>query len=146
MNPMRRRGRGRQMSEINVVPYIDVMLVLLVIFMVTAPMFNQGVEVDLPQASAQPIPSKESEPLVLSVNVNGDLFLSVGDEPDKPLTEREVVNKTAAVLKLRPDTAVLVRGDEDVDYGKVVRGMVLLQGAGAPKVGLMTQSPAEGGN
>jgi len=131
--------KRRAMNEINVVPYIDVMLVLLIIFMITAPLLSQGVEIDLPTADANPISPDQQEPLVVAVNKNGDYFLNIGDQPNKPIKAQLMVNRVAAVLKLRPDTPVLVRGDKDVNYGKVVRAMVFLQQAGVAKVGLMTE-------
>lgn len=133
------RRKRRAVAEINVVPYIDVMLVLLIIFMITAPLLSQGVEIELPTADAQPISPDQQEPLVVSVDKNGDYFLNIGAKPDKPIDAQLMVNRVAAVLKLRPDTPVLVRGDRDVTYGKVVRAMVYLQQAGVAKVGLMTE-------
>jgi biopolymer transport protein TolR len=138
----RGRIRRRMMSDINVVPYIDVMLVLLVIFMITAPMFNQGVEVDLPEARAQALSRTEVEPLVLTVDKEGRYFLNVGADPDQPVTDQLLVARVAAVMRQRPETPVLVKGHELRPYGEVVRAMALLQAAGAPKVGLMTQPPA----
>lgn len=131
--------KRRAMAEINVVPYIDVMLVLLIIFMITAPLLSQGVEIELPTAEANPISPEQQEPLVVAVNAKGDYFLNIGDHPDKPVDAKLMVNRVAAVLKLRPDTPVLVRGDKTVNYGTVVRAMVLLQQAGVAKVGLMTE-------
>lgn len=135
------RKRRRPMSEINVVPYIDVMLVLLVIFMVTAPLLTPGVIVELPQADAEPLPGKSDEPLVVTVTVNGDYYLSVGDKPDDPIGHQLLLTKISAVLRHRPGTPIYVRGDAAVEYGKVVTAMALLQKAGAPTVGLITQSP-----
>jgi len=129
------------MAEINVVPYIDVMLVLLVIFMVAAPMFNQGVEVDLPQAKARAINNLRTAPLVLTVDAGGDYFLNVGDDQDSPLAHTVLMARAAAVLRQNPTVPVLVKGDHNASYGEVVRAMALLQAAGAPKVGLMTQMP-----
>ena len=136
---MAERRRRRAVAEINVVPYIDVMLVLLIIFMITAPLLSQGVEIELPTADANPISPDQQEPLVVAVNNKGDYFLNIGDKPDKPVDAQLMVNRVAAVLKLRPDTPVLVRGDKEVSYGKVVRAMVYLQQAGVTKVGLMTE-------
>jgi len=129
------------MSEINVVPYIDVMLVLLIIFMITAPIVQQGVEIDLPQAAAKPISPDQQEPVVVSVDRKGDFYLDIGDQPDKPISAELMVNRVAAVRQLKPDVPVLVRGDRDVGYGRVVDAMVLLQKAGVEKVGLMTDQP-----
>ena len=135
----RQRVRKRPMAEINVVPYIDVMLVMLVIFMVTAPLLQQGVQVELPQASAQPLPPDQGEPLELGVDAQGQYFLNVGGDAKAPVDEETIVQRVAAVLRNKPNTPVLVRGDRNVDYGTVVRAMVLLQQAGAPSVGLITE-------
>lgn len=129
------------MSEINVVPYIDVMLVLLIIFMITAPIVQQGVEIDLPQAAAKTMSPDEAEPVVVSVDKKGDFYLDIGDEPDKPIDAMLMVNRVAAVRQLKPNIPVLVRGDRNVGYGKVIDAMVLLQKAGVEKVGLMTDQP-----
>jgi biopolymer transport protein TolR len=129
------------MSDINVVPYIDVMLVLLVIFMITAPLLTQGVAVELPQAEAEPMSGETDEPLVVTVTVDGNYYLNVGDDTDKPIDHQALVTKVAAVLRHRPKTPVMVRGDSHVEYGKVVVAMALLQKAGAPSVGLITESP-----
>jgi len=129
------------MSEINVVPYIDVTLVLLVIFMITAPLLTQGVKVELPQAPAKPIEQKDQEPLVVTVDESGAYYLSVGDTRGRPIDHETLVTRVRAVLKYRPGTQVLVRGDENVNYGKVVTAMALLQKAGAPSVGLLTEMP-----
>jgi biopolymer transport protein TolR len=131
------------MAEINVVPYIDVMLVMLVIFMITAPLLTQGVKVDLPEASAEPIEDPDNEPLVVSVDAGGNLYLNVGESPDDAITEEDLVQTVAAVLRRQPKKSVLVRGDHTVDYGVVVSAMVLLQQAGAPNVGLVTEPPEQ---
>ena len=137
---MRRSAKRKPVSEINVVPYIDVMLVLLIIFMITAPLVQQGVEIDLPQASANPLPPEQREPLVITVSKNGDLYLNIGENNQKPIDEELLANRVAAVIKNHPQTPVLVRGDKAVDYGRVTEAMVLLQAAGVEKVGLMTES------
>jgi len=137
---MRRTGKRKPVSEINVVPYIDVMLVLLIIFMITAPLIQQGVEIDLPQASANPMPPEQREPLVISVSKAGDFYLNIGENNDKPIAEDLLANRVAAVINNHPQTPVLVRGDKAVDYGRVTEVMVLLQSAGVEKVGLMTES------
>lgn len=136
---MRRTGKRKPVSEINVVPYIDVMLVLLIIFMITAPLIQQGVEIDLPQASANPMPPEQREPLVISVSKAGDFYLNIGENNDKPIAEDLLANRVAAVINNHPQTPVLVRGDKAVDYGRVTEAMVLLQSAGVEKVGLMTE-------
>jgi len=135
----RQRIKKKPMGEINVVPYIDVMLVMLVIFMITAPLLNQGVDVELPQADAEPMDEQQQEPLVLSVDAEGRYFLNVGGDPEEAIDAETLVLRAAAVLRQRPKTPVLVRGDAHVDYGRVVAAMALLQQAGAPKVGLVTE-------
>jgi biopolymer transport protein TolR len=139
----RQRIRKRPMAEINVVPYIDVMLVMLVIFMITAPLLTQGVKVDLPEASADPLEDADKEPVIVNVDAAGNLYLSVGNTPDQPIDADTLVNNVAAVLRRQPGKSVLVRGDHAVDYGTVVSAMVLLQQAGAPRVGLVTEPPEE---
>ncbi len=131
--------KRKLMGEINVVPYIDVMLVLLVIFMVTAPMLTQGIEVNLPKASSEPIKDiANHQPLVLSVDAEGNLYLNVGDNEDQPTTGKEVVARVGAVLRNRPDTPILVKADRAVPYGNVVGAMVLLQKGGAQHIGFVT--------
>ena len=137
---MRQSGKRKPVSEINVVPYIDVMLVLLIIFMITAPLLQQGVEIDLPQASANPLPPEQREPLIVSVSEQGDLYLNIGADNEKPISEELLATRVAAVIKNHPQTPVLVRGDKAVDYGRVTEAMVLLQSAGVAKVGLMTEA------
>ena len=131
----------RFMSDINVTPLVDVMLVLLVIFMITAPLLTQGVKVELPQAASEPIDRKQNEPLIVTVDVDGVYFLNVGEDPKKGVDPQTLVQRVAAVLRHQPETPVLVRGDKDVNYGKVVTAMALLQKAGAPSVGLLTEAP-----
>ncbi len=138
---MSRARHRRLMAEINVVPYIDVMLVLLIIFMVTAPLLTQGITVDLPNAAADPLDPellRDNEPLVLSINKEGELFLNIGDDEESPIDEQTVVTRTAAVLRRNAQTPVLIKADQAVSYGRVVTGMVLLQQAGARKVGFLT--------
>ena len=135
-----RRTRKRLMGEINVVPYIDVMLVLLVIFMITAPLLAQGVKVDLPQAEAKPVDQESKEPLVVMVDSEGRLYLE-GDKQPRQVAPDELVNYARIALDKQPGIQVLVRGDKNAAYGKVVTAMTLLQQAGAPSVGLLTQPP-----
>ena len=139
----RQRVRKRPIAEINVVPYIDVMLVMLVIFMITAPLLTQGVKVDLPEAAAQPIEDADKEPLVVSVDASGKLYLNVGEAPESPVDAEGLVRTVAAVLRRQPQKSVLVRGDHAVEYGAVVSAMVLLQQAGVPNVGLVTEPPEQ---
>ncbi len=131
--------KNKPMAEINVVPYIDVMLVLLVIFMVTAPLLMQGVKVDLPQSPSTPLDKKEEEPLIVSVKANGQLFINTGRDEEKPQALAYITDTTAKILRQKPNTPVLIWGDEKVEYGKVVKLMAALQGAGAPSVGLVTE-------
>jgi biopolymer transport protein TolR len=141
---MSRSTRRRLMGEINVVPYIDVMLVLLIIFMITAPLLSQGIKVDLPKAGAEPLDPelmRNNEPLVLSIDREGLLYLNVGGDPEKAVDEQTVVTRTAAVIQRNAQTPVLVRADQSVPYGRVVTGMVLLQQAGAEKIGFITDPP-----
>ncbi len=131
-----RKRRKKLMSDINVVPYIDVMLVLLVIFMITAPLLSQGVKVELPKAAAKPVENQGRETLVVTVDRTGQYFLD-----DRRISPEDLRKKVAAILRLRPETPVLIRGDRQVDYGQVVKAMTLLQAAGAPSVGLLTEPP-----
>jgi biopolymer transport protein TolR len=134
--PLQKR---KLMGEINVVPYIDVMLVLLVIFMVTAPMLTQGVKVELPKAGSEPIADiPDHPPLILSVDADGNLYVNVGDDEDEPATAKEVVARVGAVIRNRPDTPILVKADRSVPYGNVVGAMVLLQQGGAESIGFVT--------
>jgi biopolymer transport protein TolR len=129
------------MGEINVVPYIDVMLVLLVIFMITAPLLKEGVKVDLPEAGAKPIDPEflaKHEPLIVTIDARARLFVNFGPNPDKPVSEATVSARTSALLRRDPQTPVLVKADTTVPYGTLVRAMVLLQHAGATKVGFLT--------
>ncbi len=136
----RNRNKHRPMAEINVVPYIDVMLVLLIIFMVTAPMLMQGVKVDLPEANADPVDNQDSEPVIVSINAAGQLFLNLGQE-DQVLSLPTIKDRVAVVIRRNPKKPVLVWGDKAVPYGEVVSLMVALQEAGAPSVGLVTENP-----
>ncbi|MEP1445639.1 MAG: protein TolR [Paraglaciecola sp.] len=135
------RKRRRPVSEINVVPYIDVMLVLLIIFMVTAPLVTQGVKVDLPEAEAQPLDEESKPPLVATVNADGQYFLNSGESQQEPMSAVDLAVIVQEHLKREPNTPVVVKGDGAVAYSEVVQLMVLLQRAGAPSVGLMTTPP-----
>ncbi len=144
---MSRLRPRKAMADINVVPYIDVMLVLLVIFMITTPLLSQGVNVDLPQAKAKPLKAKDQEPIIVSVDKQGRYFLNVANDAKAPLAPQQLAVQVAARLQLakkaKQAVLVLVKGDKDVDYGRVVQAMVLLQRAGAARVGLMTQGSAK---
>ena len=140
-----KQRRLRLMGEINVVPYIDVMLVLLIIFMITAPLLTQGVQVELPDANARPIDPellRNREPLVLSVDKAGRYYLNIGGNENSPIEAKEVARRAAAVLSRDAETPALIKADERVPYGRVVQGMVLLQGAGAKKIGFLTDPKA----
>ncbi|MGI9311219.1 MAG: protein TolR [bacterium] len=139
MSRSRYGRKKRLMGEINVVPYIDVMLVLLIIFMVTAPLLSQGVKVDLPQAAALRLEDDQREPFVLTVDADGNYYLN--DDPNAAVSPRAIQLHAAAVLRRNPRTPFLVRGDGAVEYARVVRAMVLLQAAGVESVGLVTESP-----
>jgi biopolymer transport protein TolR len=134
--------RYRPLAEINVVPYIDVMLVLLVIFMITAPLLFQGVNVQLPTASAKPIDPKLQEPIVLSIDAAGNYYLNITKNPTQVISAIDLSNIVASELKRTQgqfERQILVKGDKNISYGKIVQAMVLLQQAGAPNVGLVTQ-------
>jgi biopolymer transport protein TolR len=136
--PLRRR---KLMGEINVVPYIDVMLVLLIIFMITAPLLKEGIKVDLPTAGAKPIDAaflQKHEPLIVTIDARGRLYINFGPNQDKPSAETTISARTSALLRRDPLTPVLVKADTTVPYGAVAHAMVLLQRAGADKVGLLT--------
>tara|TARA_R110000787_G_scaffold744_7_gene2696 strand:+ start:6968 stop:7399 length:432 start_codon:yes stop_codon:yes gene_type:complete len=135
------KNKRRLVAEINVVPYIDVMLVLLIVFMVTAPLLMQGVQVELPKAPASPLDDKAKDPLIVSVKADGTYYVDLGngENQQEPLTD--IVEKVRKVLAQKNDTPVLVWGDKAVDYGTVVNLMAQLQGAGAKSVGLVTEPP-----
>jgi len=131
--------RKRVVAEINVVPYIDVMLVLLIIFMVTAPLVTQGVKVDLPQAVAEALPDDNKPPMIASIDKQGRYYLNSGDSSETPLDAGELSALVEAQLAADPQAQFVVKGDGDVDYKTVVKLMVLLQQAGVPSLGLMTE-------
>lgn len=137
------RNMRNPVAEINVVPFIDVMLVLLVIFMITTPLLTQGVKIELPKTEAKALPPDQKEPLIVTVDATGNLYLNIASKPNQPITPRVLSNlvstqlsQAAAGAEQRP---VLVRGDKNANYGKIVEAMVLLQQAGAKSVGLITQ-------
>ena len=138
------RPKRRLMGEINVVPYIDVMLVLLIIFMITAPLLTQGIKVELPKAKAEPIDAhsvNNLEPLVMSVDARGRFYLNVGASPHSPLDDATALARATVALRRAPQRVVLVQGDKAVSYGRIVAAMVLLQQAGAVKLGFLTEPP-----
>jgi biopolymer transport protein TolR len=139
------RNKRRPIAEMNVVPYIDVMLVLMVIFMITAPVLTQGVKVDLPQVASQPLKSpKQEEPLIVSITKAGHYVIERGRAEDKAANLEYVERFVSKVLKQQPQTEVMVRGDKEVVYGKVIDLMNTLQAAGAVSVGLVTEAPPAG--
>lgn len=138
---MAKAKRRKPMAEINVVPYIDVMLVLLVIFMVAAPLLVQGIQIEVPKTNAGPLQLDEDEPaLVVSVDGGGNYFINVGAEAE-PVALELIADRTAKILSANPDIKVLVEGDETISYGHVVRLMGILQTAGAENIGLITEPP-----
>jgi len=148
VNHDRPGSRRRLMSDINVVPFIDVMLVLLVIFMITAPLLTQGVKVSLPETQAKALPEQQKEPVIVTVDAAGNFYLNLADKPDQPITARALSHflETQFTQSLAEEDkrAVLVKGDKNANYGKVMEAMVLLQQAGAKNVGLITQPPDQG--
>ena len=143
-----RRQKRKPVAEMNVVPYIDVMLVLLVIFMVTAPMLNQGVKVDLPQVASEVLPSDSNQQvLTLSVLADGTYYWNLGETVDTEnkteaaISLEEMTEGVAKIMRARPDTLVYIRGDREVNYGVVVAAMAALQQSGVPNVGLITEAP-----
>jgi len=131
--------KRRSVSEINVVPYIDVMLVLLIIFMVTAPLLKQGVEVDLPTAPANPLDAESPEPIVITVDRRGVMFLNIALKPDNEISEEALIKQVKAALSREPKRPVMVRGDANGPYQNVVATLVLLQQANVGSVGLVTE-------
>jgi len=136
----RKHGRRKPMGEINVVPYIDVTLVLLIIFMITTPMLQTGVEVDLPQAESAMVEQKEGEPpIVISIKEQGEYYINTDGQNDERIEPEVINNRVAVVLSNKPGTQVLISADKGVDYGTVVTVMAALKNAGVPTVGLMTK-------
>lgn len=135
----RARSKRKLNAEINVVPYIDVTLVLLIIFMVTAPMLTQGVDVELPKAAAEPVETEDNEPLIVSVDAEGQYYINLGEDEMRPRTADDIATAVGRVLQVNQGKLLLVRGDRDASYEQVVQLMVLLQGVGAERVGLVTE-------
>ena len=138
---MKTRVRKKPMSAINVVPYIDVMLVLLIIFMITAPLLSQGVKVDLPEVPSEPMPAEDREPVVISVDDTGNFYINYGENQDQPIDPQTLANRVSALLKYQPGIPVYLKGDRNVPYGRVVEAMAMLQRAGVTGVGLVTNPP-----
>jgi biopolymer transport protein TolR len=131
--------KRRAVSEINVVPYIDVMLVLLIIFMVTSPLLKQGVDVDLPTAPANPLDAESPEPIVITVDKGGLMFLNIAVEPESQISAEALVKQVKSALVKEPKRPVMVRGDANGPYQNVVATLVLLQQANVGSVGLVTE-------
>ncbi|OWV28166.1 protein TolR [Halomonas campaniensis] len=142
--PFNRSGKSKPMAEINVVPFIDIMLVLLVVFMITAPMLTQGVQVELPQVTSQPIDTQEdNDPIIISVDGDGGYFITLGEDSTS-VTLEEMSSRVTTILERSPGTPVMVRGDRNVAYGQIVVLMSTLQGAGVANVGLLSEPPQDG--
>ena len=133
------RGRYRPLAEINVTPLVDVMLVLLIIFMVTAPLMTSGVSVDLPKTNAQPI-NNDSQPLTVTIRANGDIYLQ-----DEPVATEDVVGKLKAIAQNNPDRRIFVRGDKDLPYGRIMQVMGVITQGGFSHVALLAEQPGPGG-
>ena len=131
-----RRGRKKVMAEINVVPYIDVTLVLLIIFMITAPLVTQSVQVDLPKVASVVAEPSDDEPVNVSINNQGQVYIDIGDQPEQPVDDESMVTRLAAVMKYKPNTQIYLRGDAGVNYGRVLEVFAALNSAGIENVGL----------
>lgn len=140
MRRLRARHKARKMADINVVPYIDVMLVLLIIFMVTTPLLSQGVKVNLPKAIAKAM-ATQTTPIIVSVDSKGNFFLNISGTPNNPVSASDLQFQVSSALSAKPDRKVFVRADQSVNYGDVIEAMALLQKSGAESVGLMTETP-----
>jgi biopolymer transport protein TolR len=140
------KPKRKPITEINLVPYIDVMLVLLLIFMITAPLLTQGVQVQLPSASAKAMPPQKEMPIIVSVDQQGELFLNTSVTPQQPISPQDLMSDVSSQLTnaqtQHKEQDVYVKGDRNANYGEVMKAMVLLQKAGAQNVGLVTQSPS----
>ena len=141
MSGVKVRVPRKLVAEMNVVPYIDVMLVLLVIFMATAPMMTQGINVDLPDSNSAPIDTTKDEPVIVSVTADGSYFINVGGDTKKSASLETVKGHVLTIRKQKPETLFLVEGDQNVPYGKVVVLMSELQQAGVTNLGLVTEPP-----
>ena len=132
-------SRRDLISDINVVPYIDVMLVLLVIFMISAPLMVQGIEVNLPEASSEALPVKNNEPLIVSITRDGSIFLETESTKNKSISIGEMGNLVTKIFENRPGLQVVIRGDSEVKYDRVMKVMAQLQASGASDIGLISQ-------
>ena len=136
-----RRGRKRVMAEINVVPYIDVTLVLLIIFMITAPLVTQSVQVELPKVASVVAEPSDDEPVNVTINKDGQVYIDIGDHPEQPVDEKSMVTRLSAVMKYKPHTQIYLRGDAGVNYGRVLEVFAALNSAGIENVGLRSDPP-----
>ena len=134
---MRKR---KLVSDINVVPYIDFMLVLLVVFMVSAPLMVQGILLNLPEASNEPLPREQQDPLIISVDSKGQFYLEIQSSQNEPLALLQLSEKISSILKINPSLQVVVRGDGQVEYQRIISLMSELQNTGVDNVGLITSS------
>lgn len=142
--PFNRSGKNKPMGEINVVPFIDVMLVLLVIFMITTPLLTQGVDVELPQVTSEPIDAQEDrDPIIISVDREGGYFITLGEDTTAVSLD-QMSERVIAILQRRPGSPVMVRGDRNVPYGQIVVLMATLQRSGVANVGLLSEPPQNG--
>jgi len=135
--------KRRLIADINVVPYIDVMLVLLIIFMVTAPLLKQGVEVDLPTAPSKNLDVNSPDPIVISVNTKGERFLSIASEPDEVIDDQTLVSLLLNQRTLDKNRSIMIKGDKNSPYQFIMDTLVLLQQSNIESVGLITQSATE---
>ena len=137
------RTRRKPMSEINMVPFIDIMMVLLVAFMISAPMLTQGIKVDLPKTNSEIIPLPEDQRvLIISVRANGEYYLDLGSDRQKASTLADIASKVTKIVSANPGIQVLINGDTKVPYGAVIELMAGIQGAGVGNVGLITEPVA----
>ena len=136
-----KKNKRKLLAEINVVPYIDVTLVLLVVFMVTAPLLIQGIDINLPKTVSSPLEKKHKDSLIISIKSNGNLYLNLGSKKELQISKPDLSEKVSEILKQNPNISVLVRGDKNTSYGEVVRLMSLLQKSGVSSVGLVTEIP-----
>ena len=139
-----RRKRRKPLAEINVVPLIDVMLVLLIVFMITAPLITQGIRVDLPDADAEPAEDSEQETLVVSIDAQGNYYINLGEvapEDPEPVPLASIAESVSRILDQNPQVPVFLEADGSVDYERVMRLMSTLEGAGAAGVRLITEPP-----
>lgn len=143
MSGFKVRPQRRLVADINVVPYIDVMLVLLVVFMITAPMMTQGIQVELPETNSQPINTQNQEPVIITVKEDGRYYINLGDQQQNSASLDTVKGHVLRIMRHEPDTLFLVEGDAQVTYNRVVSLMSALQGAGVTKLGLVTDPPEQ---